>query len=324
MSTRKKSFVRVAAAVFAAAACFTAAGCADGRDVSESDSVFKGLNVTGTLGEKPSVSISKPPITVKDKEHKVVQEGNGDVLEDGQSVCLHQIMVDASTGKELTETWSSNNLDCSTRLTKESMAEEFYNMFKGLKINTSLAIGIKDSSDSSTASAEGLSSTNGYINILTIVSAKTIPTRAWGEKVNDIPDNLPKITLANNGEPSIDMNGYTAGDSLVVQPLMQGDGKAVEADDEITVHYSGWIADGTLFDSSWQRGQNTNSDITPSPASFKLKNTVAGWQQGLAGQKVGSQVLLVIPPSLGYGNQEQNKIPANSTLFFVVDILDAY
>ena len=123
MSTRKKSFVRVAAAVFAAAACFTAAGCADGRDVSESDSVFKGLNVTGTLGEKPSVSISKPPITVKDKEHKVVQEGNGDVLEDGQSVCLHQIMVDASTGKELTETWSSNNLDCSTRLTKESMAK---------------------------------------------------------------------------------------------------------------------------------------------------------------------------------------------------------
>ena len=67
-----------------------------------------------------------------------------------------------------------------------------------------------------------------------------------------------------------------------------------------------------------------NRETRPRPASFTLKNTVAGWQQGLAGQKVGSQVLLVIPPSLGYGNQEQNKIPANSTLFFVVDILDAY
>ena len=51
---------------------------------------------------------------------------------------------------------------------------------------------------------------------------------------------------------------------------------------------------------------------------------IKGWKQGLAGHTVGSQVLLVVPPSLGYGNKDQEKIPANSTLVFVVDILAAY
>lgn len=51
---------------------------------------------------------------------------------------------------------------------------------------------------------------------------------------------------------------------------------------------------------------------------------IAGWKQGLAGHTVGSQVLLVVPPDLGYGNKDSGKIPANSTLVFVVDILAAH
>jgi peptidylprolyl isomerase len=54
-----------------------------------------------------------------------------------------------------------------------------------------------------------------------------------------------------------------------------------------------------------------------------LANLITGWQQGLAGQTVGSQVLLIVPPDLGYGANDNGSIPANSTLIFVVDILAA-
>ena len=103
---------------------------------------------------------------------------------------------------------------------------------------------------------------------------------------------------------------------LVVQPLIVGDGPAVVEGQSITVQYSGWLWDGTLFDSSWEAGYS---------ASFVLaqESLIDGWVQGLAGQPVGSQVLLILPPELAYGDVAQGTIPAGSTLVFVVDILAA-
>ena len=123
-----------------------------------------------------------------------------------------------------------------------------------------MAFGVNDSNSSGTS----------YLMVLTLVSKSKDLKKATGEKVADIPADLPKVTLAKDGKPSIDMNGYKGSDSLISQDLIKG------------------------------------------------------WKQGLAGHTVGSQVLLVVPPSLGYGNKDQEKIPANSTLVFVVDILAAY
>jgi len=103
-------------------------------------------------------------------------------------------------------------------------------------------------------------------------------------------------------------------EELVAQTLIKGEGDKVAVGDSITVHYTGWVWDGDQFDSSWANG---------SSISFTLSSDslIEGWVQGLEGQTVGSQVLLVIPPDLGYGEQESDSIPANSTLVFVVDIL---
>ena len=134
-------------------------------------------------------------------------------------------------------------------------------------------------------------------------------------RANNVPADLPKVTLAKNGKPSIDMNGYKGSDSLVSQDLIKGKGAVVKDTQSVMAHYTGWLLDGTQFDSSWDRGQSS---------AFSLDSVIKGWKQGLAGHTVGSQVLLVVPPSLGYGNKDQEKIPANSTLVFVVDILAAY
>jgi peptidylprolyl isomerase len=81
------------------------------------------------------------------------------------------------------------------------------------------------------------------------------------------------------------------------------------------VHYSGFLwNEGTQFDSSWENGQ---------PAEFEVAegSLISGFVKALVGQKVGSQVVAIIPPSEGYGDQGNDSIPANSTLVFVVDIL---
>ena len=92
------------------------------------------------------------------------------------------------------------------------------------------------------------------------------------------------------------------------------DGAEVTKEQTVTVQYAGCLLDGTSFDSSWSRG---------TPTSFPLNGVIPGWTNGIAGQKVGSQVLLVVPADQGYGDQENGAIPANSTLVFVVDILGA-
>ena len=108
---------------------------------------------------------------------------------------------------------------------------------------------------------------------------------------------------------------------LVVQPLIKGTGAAVTAGQTITVHYTGVIyGSGKQFDSSWDRG--TPADFTD---RYRRGDSRVG-TQGLVGQTVGSQVLLVVPPDQGYGTSgnSQAGISGTDTLVFVVDILDAY
>ncbi|MDR3128159.1 MAG: FKBP-type peptidyl-prolyl cis-trans isomerase [Bifidobacteriaceae bacterium] len=122
-----------------------------------------------------------------------------------------------------------------------------------------------------------------------------------------------QVSFDNKGVPSVNIPaGYKAADKLYTRVLKEGNGEKVEVDDSLKVDYAGWITDGKEFDSSYKSGKSAN---------FELSKLVKGWQEGLKDQKVGSTVLLVIPPDLGYGSKAQNDIPANSTLVFVIHII---
>lgn len=106
-------------------------------------------------------------------------------------------------------------------------------------------------------------------------------------------------------------------DSGVVEKtdLVVGTGAEAVAGDTLTVHYIGWLADGTKFDSSYDRG---------TPYTFRLGagSVIAGWDQGIPGMKVGGKRRLIIPPSLAYGaSGRPPQIPGNSTLKFEVELL---
>ncbi len=101
---------------------------------------------------------------------------------------------------------------------------------------------------------------------------------------------------------------------LLIEDTLVGTGEEALVGKKVTVHYTGTFADGTKFDSSLDRG-------TPFEFSLGAGEVIKGWDQGVAGMKVGGKRKLVIPPDLGYGDRAIGPIPANSTLYFEVELL---
>ena len=105
----------------------------------------------------------------------------------------------------------------------------------------------------------------------------------------------------------------TTASGLQYKVVTMGKGAKPKPTDKVKVNYEGRLSDGTLFDSSIQRGE---------PASFELDQVIAGWTEGLQLMPVGSKFEFTIPPTLGYGEQGAGPIPPNSVLVFQVELLD--
>ncbi len=103
--------------------------------------------------------------------------------------------------------------------------------------------------------------------------------------------------------------------ALQIEDLEVGTGAEAVAGKNVTVHYTGWLTDGTLFDSSHSRNE---------PFVFGLGrgHVIRGWDEGVAGMKVGGKRKLTIPPEMGYGARGAGGvIPPNATLVFEVELL---
>ena len=122
------------------------------------------------------------------------------------------------------------------------------------------------------------------------------------------------LALAGCGGGNDTTSPSTGGGTLLVEDLVVGTGATAAVGDTVSVHYVGTLTNGTVFDSSYSRNQ---------PFTFRVGagQVIAGWDQGIPGMKVGGKRRLTIPPSLGYGNQANGPIPANSTLRFEIDLL---
>jgi FKBP-type peptidyl-prolyl cis-trans isomerase len=107
----------------------------------------------------------------------------------------------------------------------------------------------------------------------------------------------------------------TSAKDLKIEDIKIGSGKQVKSGDNIVINYLGTLADGTKFDSSYDRGE-------PFETRIGTGQVIKGWDLGVVGMKVGGKRKLTIPPSLGYGDQAQGPIPANSTLIFEVELVD--
>lgn len=140
--------------------------------------------------------------------------------------------------------------------------------------------------------------------------------------INLNPNTIPSPTngIINTQTPTvtpINMNDFqTTQDGLKIHDEVVGAGTEVKSGDTVTVNYSGYLENGTKFDSSYDR----NSPFT---TQIGVGHVIKGWDEGIVGMKAGGKRKLIIPSDLGYGAQGAgNVIPPNSTLIFDVELLD--
>ena len=123
---------------------------------------------------------------------------------------------------------------------------------------------------------------------------------------------LSGVSLSEaEGEKSIETSS-----GLQYLDLVKGLGREAHVGETASVHYTGWLKDGTKFDSSLDRGQ---------PFQFRLGagRVIKGWDEGVVGMNIGSKRKIIIPPHLGYGTRRAGRlIPPNATLIFEVALLD--
>ncbi|EPJ36936.1 putative FKBP-type peptidyl-prolyl cis-trans isomerase FkpA [Streptomyces afghaniensis 772] len=162
----------------------------------------------------------------------------------------------------------------------------------------------------------GIKGTDTLVFVVDVQDTFNAKSSAKGKEVPQDDADLPKVGTDTDGKaPSIEVPKAAAPKKLVAEYVLEGDGEKVAAADSVLVQYKGVLWDGGKeFDSSYANKQLV---------SFSLQQVVKGWAQGLTGKKVGSRVLIVIPPKLGYGDNppQGSGIKKDSTLVFSVDIL---
>lgn len=128
------------------------------------------------------------------------------------------------------------------------------------------------------------------------------------------PENIAEIFAdANNRAPQASDTTFAVTPSgLRYLTVREGKGAQPTATDNVTVHYEGRLLDGTVFDSSYQRGE---------PTSFPLNQVIPGWTEGLQLMREGGKTIFYIPSELGYGSRDLGTIPPNSDLIFTVELI---
>lgn len=253
--------------------------------------------VTGDPGGTPQLEY-EIPLEVTSPSVEVIWAGGGPRVVEGEPVLVDFYAEAGQDGTVINETFSGEPKPY--LLSVDTVGRDIFNALNGQTVGSRILQLVPP--------AEGQTSS-------TVVVFDLLATRATGEPVEP-REGLPTVELAADGAPSVTVPEADPPADLVVQPLIRGSGPQVEPGQVITVQYTGvtW-SDGEVFESSWSVGRL--------PASFPIgvSSVLPGWDRGLVEQTVGSQVLLIVPPALGYGGTDAEH--AEDTLVFVVDILAA-
>ncbi|WP_301757070.1 FKBP-type peptidyl-prolyl cis-trans isomerase [uncultured Muribaculum sp.] len=185
------------------------------------------------------------------------------------------------------------------------------NNFRNSGIKT---INVRDFADGVAAVFEGAKPKMGYDEakeeIRIFFQAMEEEQRAAAQKMGEVNAAAGKAFLEENGK-RVEVNVTPSG--LQYEVLEEGTGKQPSAGDNVTVHYTGKLIDGTVFDSSVDRG---------APATFGVTQVIPGWVEALQMMKEGAKWRLFIPSNLAYGpNGAGNIIGPNSTLIFDVELI---
>ncbi|GAB3138017.1 FKBP-type peptidyl-prolyl cis-trans isomerase [Marisediminicola antarctica] len=321
MSKKLLTSLTIATVVFSLVGCSTGTNEADAPNcaATESGESSEKVNVSGDVGSAPKVEFDSP-LNAETTERTVVDEGDGDVVAvEGSIVTVDFSAYNATSGDEI-ETTTYDEAGQQQFTLDE--AQLLPGLLKALQCSVTgdrvvAVIPPADAFQEAGQADLGVAAEDSMVFVIDVVDisepVEALP-RAEGEE-QPAEDGFPTVELAEDGAPTITIPDAEAPTELKIANLITGDGEEVAEGANVTVHYTGMVwATGDIFDSSWERGE---------PATFPTGGVIPGFSKALVGQKVGSQVIAVIPPAEGYGDAppEGSPIGATDTLVFVVDIL---
>lgn len=296
------------------------------------------VKVKGKAGEEMELT-SKTPVSTDKLQRTVLTEGKGDMPKEGESIELSMAIFNGVDGELMQQspaspvpldkasmpTWAYDAVRCATPDQRVALVTPLTEVTQGQDpaqfglsgiTNEDSVVIVMDFGKISKGSDSTASAEPGTLEPGDLLA------KAEGKK-KDAPKGFPTVKLAENGEPTITMPKDTdAPKELEIATIIEGDGETVEPGDRVYVNYRGVIwRTGEEFDSSWSRGQAID---------FLTTGVIPGFTKALEGQKVGSQIISIVPPADGYKDNLEAQLKQSNpdfdvknddTLVFVLDIV---
>jgi len=310
-------------------ACLVIAGCGSSKpSASASSSSSSAANsnanasvtVAGVFGTTPVVKI--PKLAANNKlTVKTVIQGTGATVTKADAMAANFVLY-FWDGKA--NTLKANTFTSNPTVIGGTMLPGLETALVGQKVGSRVLAVIPPAYGYGTAgnSQLGITGTTTLVFVIDVIKSYSNTASASGTQESDGGGSLPTVTAHAGTAPTLAITSNNPPSALVTKTLIKGSGPKLAKGQYVIAQYTGYIwRTKKVFDSSWTSGSPFGFVIGASP-----EQVISGWDSGLAGQTVGSRVMLVIPPKDAYGSTgaSQAGITGSDTLVFVVDIIDAF
>jgi peptidylprolyl isomerase len=287
-----------------------------------SEGELKEVSFSGEVGESITAEWKSEVKAADEVAVTTLVKGEGDAVTEGDTVSTYLWAGNGTTQEDVFSDYD-NGAPESIPYSADQLDPVFTALFDGQTYG-SRVVAVASATEVFGESVEdnslGVGATDTLVIVADIVEKQEESPEPSSDKPEDAkPDTQPSVVEKDGKPTGLDFSGIEEPelDAPVQRVILkEGDGAALKASDTVTVHYLGSTYDAEApFDESYSTGQ---------PLEQPLSGLIQGWTIGLEGVKVGSRVLLQIPPAYGYGAQGSGEaIPGNSTLWFVIDIVKA-
>lgn len=296
--------------------------CSGGDDGGNATGPLSSVKIDrGEDGAAPKVDFDKP-LSADEPTLSRINDGDGDEVTEGQTAMVRLAIVNPEDGSVTQETYTAESAEgIAVDDSLKQGNSQMYDALLGAPVGSDFAYYIPADDETGRETNFIVFTVEDSVDTVSTLTPDEAKARndegtllMSGKDVDALADDgkLPEVTFGEDGKPSVTIpEGAAEPDKLVVKVLEEGDGPVLESSGTVVADYLGvGLRDGATFDSSYDRGE---------AAEFPLANVIPGWTYGLAGQKAGSKVLLVVPSDLAYGDPAAGSSPSGP-LVFVVDI----
>lgn len=307
---------KISVAITGALVALTLTSCSPTQDLAcdalQGGAQVDSISVTGTLDQQPTVSFPSP-LTAESVQSRVVVQGDGPVFTGRNLIDFEFAGYNGGSGSLIQQT-AFDGTEVQSSFFGPDQVPNFCVALAGAKEGSRIVTILPpdQAHESQGVPSLGVGPADSFIFVIDI--KRVYLAKATGAAV--APEaGMPSVVTTPEGIPGVTIPSTQAPTELMIAQLIRGSGEVVEKGQKVTMHYSGFLWDTSeQFDSSWDGGQ---------PTQFVLQDgaLIEGFISAVVGQTVGSQVIAVIPPDLGYGDQGAGTIPPGATLVFVIDIL---